>query len=49
MASLLEELGHHNEESRTVKPLGREATAAGIGVAVGVLLMAIVCLAMKMA
>ena len=49
MHSLLQELGHRNEASRPVKLLGNEATAAGIGVAVGILLMAILCLAMKMA
>ena len=49
MKSLLQELGHHNEASRPVKPLGNEATAAGIGFAVGILVMAILCLAMKMA
>ena len=47
MVSLLQELGHHNQESRTVKPLGREGTAAGIGVAVGMLLMAILCRAIR--
>ena len=49
MASLLQDLGHRNETSRPVKPLSKEASAAGIGVAVGILLMAIFCLAMKMA
>ena len=49
MKSLLQDLGHHKEVSRPVKPLSDEATATGIGVAVGILVMAIVCLAMKMA
>ncbi len=49
MISLLKELGHHNEASRPVKPLSNEATAAGIGVAIGILVMAILCFALKMA
>lgn len=49
MISLLQELGHRNEATRPVKPLSNKATAAGIGVAVGILLMAILCFAMKMA
>lgn len=49
MASLLEDLGHRNEAPRRVKPLSKEASAASVGLFVGVLLMAVVCLAMKMA
>lgn len=49
MTSLLQDIGHRNESARHIKPLSRNASAAGIGVAVGILLMAIFCLAMKMA
>ncbi|MDJ0740017.1 MAG: hypothetical protein QNJ91_09885 [Gammaproteobacteria bacterium] len=49
MATLLQELGHHNEESRPVKPLGKEASAAAIGLTVGALVMALICMAMKTA
>ena len=49
MATLLQDLGHHNEKSRPVKPLGKEASAAAIGLTVGAFVMALICLATKMA
>ena len=49
MASLLEELGHRKETTLRITPLSKEASAAGVGLFVGVLLMIAVCLAIKMA
>jgi len=49
MATVIEELGHRKEAPRVVQPLSKEARAAGVGLSIGALLMAIVCLAMKMA
>ena len=49
MTTLLEELGHRKEKARPVKPLDATAAAAGVGLAIGVLLMVVLCLAMKMA
>ena len=49
MTTLLQDLGHHNEATTRTKPLSKEGAAAGIGVVVGVLLMAIICMGIRMA
>lgn len=49
MTTLLEELAHRKEAPRRVQPLSREASAAGFGVFVGILLMLVLCFATKVA
>lgn len=49
MTTLLQDIGHHNKALRRIRPLSKEGTAAGIGIVVGALLMAIICMAIRMA
>lgn len=48
MATLLEEL-EHRQVVRRIRPLSKEASTAGVGMVVGVLLMVLICLAIRMA